>query len=158
MTAERGSMKRQWMKAALLTSGVVLGAACSTSPTGPAPGPIGNWHVTVSKIIAGGGGDTLSIKPSLFVLSITSTSVATFPTLYGIATNGDTIYTYNPATAAVSTFAISGDSIKISVDPSGGVCGLRVVGTIQSTSASGSAALVGMCGPTTSGSWSATKF
>jgi len=136
-----------------------LASACSSS-TGPSAGTVGNWHVTVSNIVAGNGSDTFAIRPSPFTLAISeSASVwrATYPTLYGIATNGDTVYQYSSA-AAGSSFTVSGDSIKLVVDNGTQQCLLHVEGPVGATSASGAAALTGLCGPTTSGSWSASKF
>lgn len=135
-----------------------LWAACSSS-TGPSAGPIGNWHVTISNIVAGGGGDTFQIRPSPFTLTISDTgtsAAATYPVIFGLATNGDTIYRWSSADAG-AFFAFFGDSIKLAVD-NGSACGLGLIGTIHGTAGSGVAGVTGTCGPTTAGSWTATKY
>ncbi|HEU5465956.1 MAG TPA: hypothetical protein VFU75_03650 [Gemmatimonadales bacterium] len=146
---------------ASFASAVAL-AACSSSSTGLAAGPVGNWHVTVSQL-AGSGIYTYDIRPAPFVLTISQSSAtytATFPALFGITTSsGDTVHRWSQNEGA-SLVVITADSLRMSLDDTLHTCTLTLVGAINGTSASGSGILGNCDGPgtPTPGSWSATKF
>jgi hypothetical protein len=101
------------------------------------------------------------VRPSPFTLTITDSSgtfTGSYPTLYGLALNGDTIYRFQSIFAG-STFSISGDSLKLQADNGTEGCLLSLGGTIAGSSGSGTAGFNGMCGPTTTpATGTATKF
>ena len=140
----------------------VVWAACSSSSTGLAAGPAGNWHVTVNQL-AGGGVYTYDIRPAPFVLTISQNGAsysAAFPELYGLTTTGgDTVHRWSQNEGA-SVVVITADSIRMSLDDTLHTCLFTLTGAINGTSASGNGVLLDCDGPgaPTPGSWTATKF
>lgn len=136
--------------------------ACSSSSNGPAAGPAGTWHVTVSQL-AGSGTFTYDIRPAPFVLTIAengSAYTATLPALFGITTStGDTVHRWSQNEGA-SVVVVTADSIRMSLDDTLHTCLLALAGAINGASASGSGVLANCDGPGagTPGSWTATKF
>ncbi len=142
---------------------VALAIGCSKSSTGPSDPLVGSWRVTVPYLYQVVVGDTGSISPSPFTLTIAKTGAnytATYPTLDFAFTNTTIpiLETFDSSAAGLGQFTVTGDNLSISAPSSSSQgCALSIVGTVAGSSGAGGVTENCSGTVTATGTWSATK-
>jgi hypothetical protein len=150
---------------------VALAIGCSKSATGPSDPFVGNWSVTIPRLIYNGSPvDTGTVTPSPFTLTISGTApnyTAAWPQLDWNATVNGTPgpFPLPGSNTVIATLVASGDSLSVRIPWAlGGTgCLFAITGVYSGRNASGVIDVGGgVCGTlggseAATGSWTATK-
>ncbi len=155
--------------AAVVAVGMAIG--CSKSSTGPSDPFVGNWSVTIPRLIYNGNPvDTGTVTPSPFTLTISGTApnyTAAWPTLNWNVTIANTQgpFPLPGSNTVIATVIASGDSLSVRIPWAlgGSGCLFAITGAVQGRNGSGVIDVGGgVCGTlggaeAATGSWTATK-